>query len=123
MLWDKFWNTITMVIGLFGLTDPVFNLKSRDEWIGWDKDTKRLNLRNVMDAFIVGSIPPYSQLLCGKLICLLMTSSEVREYGKKIRKLEWWKNKTMKLAIVWAVFDDIPQSYVNFYEEHSIEEL
>ncbi len=67
------------VIGLFGLTDPVFNLKVRDEWIGWDVNQRRESLRCVMDAFVLGAIPPYSQILGGKLICVLTTSSEVRD--------------------------------------------
>lgn len=67
------------VIGLFGLGDPVFSLAERDRWIGWDKETKRQRLRYVMDAFVLGAIPPYSLLLCGKLVAMLVASNEVRE--------------------------------------------
>jgi len=66
------------VIGLIGLGDPVFNLAVRDQWIGWDTEARRNHLSNVMDAFILGAVPPYSQLLCGKLVALLAASSEVR---------------------------------------------
>ncbi|MFW9804778.1 MAG: Druantia anti-phage system protein DruA, partial [Candidatus Thorarchaeota archaeon] len=72
------------MIGLFGLTDPVFNLRVRDNWIGWDVEQRKRNLRSVMDAFVLGAIPPYSHLLGGKLVCTLLASSEVREaYHKK----------------------------------------
>ena len=67
------------LIGLFGLGDPVYSLGPRDRWIGWDKETKRRNLRKVMDAFVLGSVPPYSSLLFGKLIALLVSCNEVRE--------------------------------------------
>jgi hypothetical protein len=66
------------LIGLFGLGDPVFGVGPRDQWIGWNRATRRERLRHVMDAFVVGAVPPYSNLLCGKLIAMLLTSEEVR---------------------------------------------
>lgn len=72
------------LIGLFGLGDPVFNLGVRDKWVGWSKDARAKRLRNVMDAFVLGAVPPYSFLLGGKLICMLLASNEVRlAYAKK----------------------------------------
>ncbi len=65
------------LIGIFGLTDPVFNLSARDEWIGWSVDDRRERLVRVADAFVVGSVPPYSLLIGGKLVAALMTSREV----------------------------------------------
>jgi len=74
------------VIGLFALADPVFNLKVRDNWIGWDMERRKEMLRSVMDAFVLGAVPPYSNLLGGKLTCILATSKEVREtYREKYR--------------------------------------
>ncbi len=67
------------LMGIIGLGDPVFNFKPRDEWIGWNKSAARMRLRHVMDMFVLGSVPPYSFLLCGKLTALLATSDEVRE--------------------------------------------
>ena len=55
------------LIGLFGLGDPVFSLKSRDDWIGWDKRCRIERLHHVVDAYVLGAVPPYSHLLCGKL--------------------------------------------------------
>jgi hypothetical protein len=66
------------LVGLFGLGDPVYSLRSRDEMIGWDAETKRRNLYHVMDAFVLGAVPPYSRLLCGKLIAMLALSNEVQ---------------------------------------------
>ncbi len=67
------------LIGLFGLGDPVFSLGPRDRWVGWDKDAMRTRLQCVMDLFVLGAVPPYSGLLCGKLIALLATSEEVQK--------------------------------------------
>src|SRR5205823_4793871 len=73
-------------IGIFGLADPVFSLGPRDVWIGWDLDARKAHLQRVMDLFVLGAVPPYSHLLCGKLVALLATSREVqrafrRKYG------------------------------------------
>jgi hypothetical protein len=71
------------LIGLFGLGDPVFAMGPRDRWIGWDRETRSERLRFVMDAFVVGAVPPYSQLLCGKLVAMLLASGEVARAFKK----------------------------------------
>lgn len=66
------------LIGAFGLGDPVFNLGARDDWIGWDRDTRADRLQNVMEAFLIGAVPPYNLLLGGKLVAMLLASNEVR---------------------------------------------
>jgi hypothetical protein len=68
------------LIGIFALGSPVFNLGPRDDWIGWDHEVRSTRLINVMDAFVVGAVPPYSQLIGGKLVAALMGSSEVGRY-------------------------------------------
>ncbi len=72
------------LIGLFALGDPVFNLSARDNWIGWTHEDRRDRLVHVMDAYVVGAVPPYSQLIGGKLVAALMGSKEVRRaYERK----------------------------------------
>jgi len=65
------------LIGLLGLTDPVFNLRARDSWIGWDVRAREKRLRHVMDAYVLGAIPPYNQLLGAKLVALISASDFV----------------------------------------------
>ena len=65
------------LIGIFALGDPVFNLRVRDEWIGWNQAERRERLVNLMDAYVVGAVPPYGSLLGGKLVASLMASQEV----------------------------------------------
>jgi len=85
------------LIGLFGLTDPVFNLGARDEWIGWSAEDRRERLVRVMDAFVVGAVPPYAQLIGGKLVAALMTSLEVnRACERKYRRAESVIRKQVK---------------------------
>jgi hypothetical protein len=66
------------LIGLFGLGDPVYAMQARDRWIGWDRDVKANRLYHVMDAYVLGAVPPYSSLLCGKLVAMLVCSNKVR---------------------------------------------
>ncbi len=66
------------LIGLLGLTDPVFNLRVRDTWVGWDVRTREDRLRYVMDAYVLGAVPPYNRLLGAKLIALIAASDFVR---------------------------------------------
>lgn len=80
LVWDK---ANKKLIGLFALGDPVFNLKCRDQWIGWNSHDREKRLYNVMDIFVLGSVPPYNQLLGGKLIALLAASNEVRNVIRK----------------------------------------
>ena len=72
------------LIGVFAIGDPVFNLRARDDWIGWNHEDRRERLVHVMDAFVIGAVPPYSYLIGGKLVAALMASSEVKNaYERK----------------------------------------
>ncbi|HID29696.1 MAG TPA: DUF4338 domain-containing protein, partial [Desulfobacterales bacterium] len=48
-------------------------------WIGWTKEQKENRLWHVLDAYILGAVPPYSELLGAKLVASLITSNEVRD--------------------------------------------
>jgi hypothetical protein len=67
------------LMGLIGLGDPVFSLRPRDEFIGWTQEIRRTMLKHVMDAFVLGAVPPYSSLIGGKLVAMLAASDEVRK--------------------------------------------
>ena len=92
------------LIGVLALGDPVFNLKVRDKWIDWTVEQRKNGLVNVMDAYVVGAVPPYSQLLSGKLITSLIGSAEVgrmfkRRYAKS-RGIISGQRKNPRLALV-----------------------
>jgi hypothetical protein len=92
------------LFGLLALTDPVFNLRTRDAWVGWEVRTRENMLAHVMDACVLGAIPPYNCLLGAKFVSLLAASNFTRDlfkqrYGKKksiIRK----RNFDGRLAMV-----------------------
>lgn len=67
------------LIGIIALGDPVFNLRARDQWIGWDVRAREKRLCNVMDAYVLGAVPPYSHLIGGKLVAALVASQEVHQ--------------------------------------------
>ena len=68
------------LIGILGLADPVYCLAVRDSWVAWSDQDKRRRLWHIMDAFVLGAVPPYNNLLGGKLVALLATSNEIREH-------------------------------------------
>ena len=74
LVWDTSNNRL---LGLIALGDPPFNLAARDSVIGWTSQERAERLVHVMDAFIVGAVPPYSFLLGGKLVACLIRSREV----------------------------------------------
>jgi len=92
------------LIGIFALGDPVFNLRARDEWIGWEVEQRRTGLVHVMDAHVVGAVPPYSYLLGGKLVTSLIGSAEVSEaFAHRYAESEGIiskKQKAARLALV-----------------------
>ena len=92
------------LIGIFALGDPVFNLRVRDEWIGWDHRDRRERLVNLMDAYVVGAMPPYADLLGGKLVASLIASQEVanrfeERYGNTAGLISG-RRKRARLAVV-----------------------
>lgn len=71
------------LMGILGLTDPIFSLRARDEWVGWSFEQRKQRLFHVMDAYVLGAVPPYSRLLCGKFVAMAAASREVREAFRK----------------------------------------
>ncbi len=101
LVWDRH---IDKLVGVIALGDPVFNLKPRDEWIGWNTRDREERLCNVLDAYILGAVPPYSQLIAGKLVAALVSSKEVndvfrRKYAKQLGLISK-KAKHPKLVLV-----------------------
>lgn len=74
LVWD---DNNGKLIGLIALGDAVFNLKARDAMIGWDHVRRKEALVHLMDAYVLGAVPPYNVLLGGKLVASLVRSSEI----------------------------------------------
>lgn len=68
------------LIGLIGLASCIWGLTARDKWIGWDVNQKTENIDYVVDAYVLGAIPPYNGEYRGsKLLAYLTSSEEIRE--------------------------------------------
>ncbi len=86
IVWDTYNDKL---LGLIAIGDPVFNLSVRDTLIGWDADDRRERLVNVMDAYVLGALPPYNTLLAGKMVACLIRTRQIydeftRTYGSTV---------------------------------------
>jgi hypothetical protein len=80
LVWDQHNDKL---LGLIALGDPVFNLSVRDKYIGWSSEDRKQRLVGMLDAFVLGSLPPYNRLLGGKLVASLIRSTDVRDHFRK----------------------------------------
>ena len=81
LVWD---DSNGKLIGLMAIGDPVFNLAVRDNLIGWSAKDRSNRLVNVMDAYVLGALPPYSSLLAGKMVACLIRTREIYEDFKEV---------------------------------------
>jgi Domain of unknown function (DUF4338) len=101
LVWDQ---SNDRLIGLLALGDAVFNQRARDEYIGWDHNQRTTSLVHLMDAYVLGAVPPYSNLLGGKLVASLIRSKEVvRAFEAKYSSSVGLISKAKKNARLAAV--------------------
>jgi Domain of unknown function (DUF4338) len=86
LVWDDGHDRLA---GVIALGDPVYNLSVRDNIIGWTVHDRAKRLVGLLDAYVLGAIPPYSMLLGGKAVACLIRSREVfddftRQYGDSV---------------------------------------
>jgi len=105
------------LLGLLGMTDPVFNLRARDLWIDWDVREREERLTYVMDAFVLGAVPPYNRLLGAKFVALLAASDFTRAVFRKryrtSRSIIRKRKSDGRLALVTATSALGPSSIYN----------
>src|SRR3990167_6842238 len=71
------------VIGIVAIGSSIIHIPDRDKWIGWDTETRTNRIIYIMDAYVIGAMPPYSYLLGGKLVSYILASNEIRTIFKK----------------------------------------
>ena len=81
LVWD---NYNRKLMGLIAIGDPVFNLAVRDNLIGWDGRDRGERLVNIMDAYVLGALPPYNRLLAGKLVACLVRTREIYDDFQRV---------------------------------------
>jgi hypothetical protein len=101
LVWDEHNGKL---IGIIAIGDPVFNLSVRDNLIGWDVKARAERLVNMMDAYVLGALPPYNVLLGGKLVACVVRSWDVydqfsKAYGKTTGIISQQQKKARLLAV------------------------
>ena len=101
LVWDA---NNKKLIGLIAIGDPVFNLSVRDNLIDWNVHDRSARLVNMMDAYVLGALPPYSTLLGGKLVACLVRCREIydeftRVYGGTVGIISGKEKKSRLLAV------------------------
>lgn len=101
LVWDQYNGKL---MGLIAIGDPVFNLSVRDKLIGWDTHDRSARLVNIMDAYVLGALPPYNALLGGKLVACLLRSRDLYDdfataYGGTTGIISQQEKKARLLAI------------------------
>ena len=83
LLWDRAHDA---PFGLVSLQSPLLRMGVRDRYLGISRENAELYANMSMSAQRVGALPPYNDLIGGKMAALAMTSDEVRRmYRKKYR--------------------------------------
>lgn len=101
LVWDEHNDKL---IGLIAIGDPVFNLSVRDNLIGWNVHDRSARLVNIMDAYVLGALPPYSTLLGGKMVACLLRSHDIYDdfaqtYGDTTGIISQQEKKARLLAV------------------------
>jgi hypothetical protein len=86
IVWDK---THNAPFGLIGLQSPVLKMAVRDAYLNIPKEDLDYVINQSLQAQRLGALPPYNQLLGGKMVGLALTSNELRnEYRKKYQNVQ-----------------------------------
>ena len=80
LLWDTTHDT---PFGLISLQSPVLKMSVRDQALAIPKDELDIWVNRAMNAQRVGALPPYNELIGGKMVALTLTCNEIREAYKK----------------------------------------
>lgn len=101
LVWDEHNGKL---MGIIAIGDPVFNLSVRDTLIDWDVAARGERLVNIMDAYVLGALPPYNMLLGGKLVACLVRSRDIyndftKAYGKTTGIISQQEKKARLLVV------------------------
>jgi hypothetical protein len=74
------------LMGLVSLMSPILGMEARDRYLGVTKENRTLVANLGLNGHRVGALPPYNELLGGKLAAMVLASREVREvYEERYR--------------------------------------
>lgn len=76
VVWDRYHKA---PIGLIGLQSPILSWSVRDDYLGIPAKDRDYWVNQSLSAQRLGSLPPYNDLLGGKLVASLMTTKNIRK--------------------------------------------
>lgn len=86
LLWDV---THDMPFGLILLQSPVLKMSVRDRYLEIPNEELDLWVNKSMHAQRVGALPPYNEILGGKMVALALTANEIRDtYRRKYNSVK-----------------------------------
>lgn len=77
LLWDK---THNAPFGLIGLQSPILKMSVRDKWLNIPNKELDIWINKSMHAQRLGALPPYNDLLGGKMTALALVSNELKKH-------------------------------------------
>lgn len=80
IIWDTYHDT---PFGLIGLQSPVLKMAVRDKALSIPNSKLDYWVNQSMHAQRLGALPPYNQLIGGKMVALSIASNEIRSFYKK----------------------------------------
>lgn len=93
-LWDM---THDAPFGLFNIQSPILKMSVRDKYLEIPREELDVWVNRSMHAQRVGSLPPYNDLLGGKMVALSLVSNEIRDayYKKYLNSVSLLKQRTL----------------------------
>ena len=76
IIWDK---SHDAPFGLIGLSSPPLRMSTRDKYLGISNDQIYYWINMSLNGQRIGALPPYNELLGGKMVALSLTSNEIRK--------------------------------------------
>lgn len=100
VVWDKYHDA---PIGLIGLQSPILSWSARDQFLGIKQEDRDFWINQSLSAQRIGSLPPYNEVLGGKLVTLLMTANTVRNnfHDKYKNKKTVMKERTLPAKLLF----------------------
>ncbi len=80
VFWDKYHKA---PMGLIGLQSPILSWGVRDSYLGIGKADRDFWVNQSLNAQRLGALPPYNNLLGGKLVAMMMSTDYVRRKFKE----------------------------------------
>jgi len=86
IVWDS---AHDIPFGLISLQSPILKISVRDKYLGFTSKELDIWVNQSMHAQRLGALPPYNELLGGKMVALSITCNEIRKiYQEKYRNIK-----------------------------------